>query len=330
MTKREIRTPQAFKDLITIISISFLVFLLGYFFDIFEEFIEWSREYDAKSMDEYVALLILLLISFSVFSFRRWQELRHEIGERRKAEAEVRKLNRELEDNILQLTEANRELDAFNNTVSHDLQTPVTIIGGFTKRLLKVYGAKLDPNAKDTLNVIRRHTEKMESFIKDLLSFSRSGRQEINKSEINMNELITIILDELKPLIDNRKIRFKIQELRSANGDKTLCKQVLFNLITNAIKFTRQISFAKIEIGSTHNDQEDIYWVKDNGIGFNPQDGDKLFSIFQRLHDHETFEGTGIGLSIVQRIINRHGGRAWAEGKVDEGAVFYFSLPSKV
>jgi len=329
VTKRENRTPHAFKDLIAIISISFLVFLSGYFFDLFEQFVEWTRKYDAKTLDEYVALIILLLISFSFFSFRRWHELRHEILERRKAEEAIRNLNKELEDSIAQLTETNRELDAFNNTVSHDLQTPLTIIGGFTNRLMRVYGNQLEPSAKEMLTIIRSHTEKMESFIKDLLAFSRSGRQQMKKTEIDMNELIMIILDELKPLTDGREIRFETQKLQPVTGDKLLFKQVVTNLITNAIKFTRQKSPAKIEVGCTHNDEEDIYWIKDNGTGFNQQDGDKLFSLFQRLHDHEKYEGTGIGLSIVQRIINRHGGRVWAEGKVNEGATFYFSLPNK-
>jgi len=179
------------------------------------------------------------------------------------------------------------------------------------------------------LNIIQIHAQKMESFIRDLLAFSRSGRQQLKKIAINMNDVIMDILDDLKPLTEGRKIQFDIHQLPPAHSDKMLMKQVLMNLFTNAIKFTRENNLAKIVVGSIQKDEENIYFVKDNGIGFNPQEGDKLFSLFQRLHDREKFEGTGIGLSIVQRIINRHGGRVWAEGKVNEGATFYFSLPKQ-
>lgn len=315
MTKRNNRTTQAFKDLGAIIAISLLVFSLGYYLDIFEWIVEWSRKYDAKTLDEYVALLMLLIISFSFFSYRRWSELRYEVKERKKAEESIRNLN--------------KELDAFNNTVSHDLQTPLTIIGGFTNRLLKVYGNQLEPTVKDMLNIIQIHTQKMEIFIRDLLAFSRSGRQPLKTVEMNMNELIMDILDELKPLTEGRDIQFDVQQLPPTYGDKILMEQVLKNLLTNAIKFTRKNNLAKIVIGCIQKDEKNIYFVKDNGTGFNPQEGNKLFSLFLRLHDHEEFEGTGIGLSIVQRIINRHGGRVWAEGKVNEGATFYFSLPNQ-
>lgn len=329
MTKIDNSTTQAFRDFCVVIAISILVFSLGYFFDIFEWLVEWSRKYDSKTIDEYVALLILLMISFSFFSYRRWNELRYEVKERKKAEEAIRNLNKELEDNIVKLTEANKELDTFNNTVSHDLQTPLIIIGGFTNRLLKVYGNKLEPLAKDMLNIIQLHTQKMESFIKDLLAFSRSGRQRLKKEEIDMNELIMNILDDLKPLTEGREIQFEIYQLPLSYGDKMLMKQVLMNLFTNAIKFTKEINLAKIVVACIQKDEESIYFVRDNGIGFNPREGDKLFSLFERLHDREKIEGTGIGLSIVQRIIHRHGGRVWAEGKVNEGATFYFSLPNQ-
>ena len=329
MTKRDNRTTQAFKDLCAVIVISLLVFSLGYFYDFFEWLVEWSRKYDAKTLDEYVALLMLLIISFSLFSYRRWSELRYEVKERKKAEEAIRNLNKELEDNVVKLTEANKELDTFNNTVSHDLQTPLTIIGGYTNRLLKVYGTQLEPNARDMLNIIQIHAQKMESFIRDLLAFSRSGRQQLKKIAINMNDVIMDILDDLKPLTEGRKIQFDIHQLPPAHSDKMLMKQVLMNLFTNAIKFTRENNLGKIVVGCIRKDEENIYFVKDNGIGFNPQEGDKLFSLFQRLHDREKFEGTGIGLSIVQRIINRHGGRVWAESEVNKGATFYFSLPNQ-
>jgi two-component system sensor kinase len=329
VTKIDNRYTQAFKDLCAVIGISLLVFSLGYFYDFFEWIVEWSRKYDAKALDEYVALIILLLIGVSIFSFRRWHELKLEVIQREKAEDAVRNLNKELESNVIKLTETNKELDTFNNTVSHDLQTPLIIIGGFTNRLLKVYGNQLETPAKEMLSIIQIHTQKMQSFIKDLLSFSRSGRQQMKKAEIDMNELIGNVLDELKPFADGREMYFDIRELPSAYGDRNFMKQVMTNLFTNAIKFTRQKPRAIITVDCMRMDKENVYFVQDNGIGFNQQEGDKLFSLFERLHEHENIEGTGIGLSIVQRIINRHGGRVWAEGKVNEGATLYFSLPNK-
>lgn len=320
---------QSFKDLCAVTASALLVFSLGYFFDFFEWLVVWTRGYDAKELDEYVALLILLLFCVSVFSFRRWYELKLEVIQREKAEDAVRNLNRELESNVIKLTETNKELDTFNNTVSHDLQTPLIVIGGFTNRLLKVYGNQLETPAKEMLSIIQIHTQKMQSFIKDLLAFSRSGRQQMKKAEIDMNELIGNVLDEIKPLTDGREIHFDIRELPVAYGDRNFMKQVMTNLFTNAIKFTRQNPRAIITVDCMQRDKENVYFVQDNGMGFNQQDGDKLFSLFERLHEHEKIEGTGIGLSIVQRIISRHGGRVWAEGTVNEGATFYFSLPNQ-
>lgn len=327
MINRTKNPSQSFKDLCAVIAVALFVFSLGYFFDFFEWLVVWTRGYDAKTLDEYVASLILLLICIGIFSFRRWHELRLEVTQREKAENEVRDLNKALEANVVKLTEANKELDTFNNTVSHDLQTPLTIIGGFANRLLKVYGPQLEPHAKEMLTIIQTHAQKMESFIRDLLAYSRSGRQQMKKSEIDMNELIGNILDEIKPLTDGRSIYFDIRQLLPAYGDKTFIKQVMTNLFTNAIKFTRQKNPASIIVDCMHKNRGNVYFVKDNGLGFNQQEGDKLFRLFERLHEHEQIEGTGIGLSIIQRIISRHGGKVWAEGKVNEGATFYFSLP---
>ena len=169
-------------------------------------------------------------------------------------------------------------------------------------------------------------TLKMESFIKDLLSYSRSGRKQIKRTEIDMKNLTDNVLNELFPLIDGRRIEFVIKELPPAYGDIALMKQVFTNLISNAVKFTRQRNTGVIEVGYKKNGG-DVYYVKDNGVGFRHEDVDKLFTLFQRLHDSEKYEGTGIGLSIVQRVIDRHGGKVWAEGDVDKGATFYFSMP---
>jgi PAS domain S-box-containing protein len=257
----------------------------------------------------------------------RYDGLIEDITERKIAEDKIQKLNEELEKKVMELMEANKELEAFNRSVSHDLQTPLTLIGGFTSRYLKIYGDKLSTDEIDTISIIQTNAQKMERLIKDLLAFSRLGRQEIKLVKIELRDLITTVLDELNPLSEGRMIKFDIKSLPSVYGDKGLIKQVLVNLLSNAIKFTQSRDVAVIEVGYRVEKDENIYYVKDNGIGFDFQKTDDLFSPFYRLTEAKEFEGTGIGLSIVQRIINRHGGRVWAEGKINEGAVFYFSLP---
>jgi PAS domain S-box-containing protein len=253
-----------------------------------------------------------------------------DITQRKIAEEEAKKLDRKLEQKVLELTEVNRELDAFNYTVSHDLKVPLVIIGGFTRRFLKGHGNNLDTKDKDMLNAIQGHTQKMERLINDLLAFSHVGRRKIKPTEINIGNLVTTVLEELKPLTEGRMIKYDIKTLPTAHGDQSLIKQVFINLFSNAIKFTTNKKTAIIEVGGLTEENENIYYVKDNGMGFNSQDSDKLFTVFQRLHGIEELEGSGIGLSVVQRIINKHGGRVWAEGRVDEGASFYFSLPNKI
>lgn len=252
-----------------------------------------------------------------------------DITKRKKAQEEVQNLNRELEQYILKLTEMNRELDAFTHTISHNLKAPLFIIGGFTNRLQKNYWDKLDTDGKVMLNAIQMNTQKMNRLIKDFLAFSRSGRQQIKPTKIDMGNLVTTVLDELKSLLEWRMIKFDIKALPRGYGDRALIKQVFINLLSSAIKFTSTKEKAVIEVGSKVEENENIYYVKDNGVGFNPQDKDKLFSPFHRLSGTKEFEGTGVGLSIVQRIVNRHGGQVWAEGKVNEGATFYFSLPKR-
>ncbi len=259
----------------------------------------------------------------------RYDGLIEDVTERKLAEEKIQKLNEQLEQKVLELMEANKELEAFNRSVSHDLQTPLLVIGGFTRRFLKLYGNKLDTDEIDMINTIQINAQKMERLIKDLLSFSRSGRQEIKPVKIDMRNLMTTVLDELKPLSEGRMIKFDIKALPSSYGDIGLIKQVLVNLLSNAIKFTCSKDKGVIEVSCRVEENENIYYVKDNGIGFYSEYTDKLFSPFYRLPDAKEFEGTGIGLSIVERIIHRHGGRVWAEGKVNEGAKFYFSLPRK-
>ena len=253
-----------------------------------------------------------------------------EITMRRKAEEEIRKLNKELEKKLFELTAANQDLDAFNQTISHDLKAPLVIIGGFINRFIKTHGDKLDTKENDMLNAIQEYTQKMERLIRDLLAFSRVGRQKIKPTEIDMGSLVTAVLKELKPLSEERMIKYDLKTLPKGYGDMALIKQVFVNLLSNAIKFTTNEKMAIIEVGGGSEENENVYYVRDNGIGFNSRDSDKLFTVFQRLHGIEELEGSGVGLSIVQRIVNKHGGRVWAEGRVNEGATFYFLLPNKI
>jgi signal transduction histidine kinase len=255
--------------------------------------------------------------------------LKEEIDDRKLAEEEVRNLNRELKRKVSELVEANKELDAFNYTVSHDLKAPLIVIGGFARRLLKIHADGVSAGRGEMLAIILENTRKMERLIQDLLAFSRAGRQQMKEEEIDMKSLAAAVVDELKPLSDGRKIAVDLGPLPPSPGDVALIKQVFINLLSNAVKFTGAKKRSLIEVGCRVEGDENVYYVKDNGIGFNSDLADKLFSLFHRLPGSGEFEGTGVGLSIVQRIINRHGGRVWAEGKEGKGTIVYFSLPKK-
>ena len=233
---------------------------------------------------------------------------------------------RALEEKNQALEAAVKDLDAFSYSVSHDLRAPLRAIAGFNRILLKEYGPCLDATAREYLESVRDNAIQMGQLVDDLLAFSRLGRRSIAKQDISVAAIVEQVLREVRPRYEGRNIEVTVSELPRVQGDPALLKQVFINLIDNAIKYTRMREEAVIEIGSSEADGERVFFVKDNGAGFDMQYADKLFGVFQRLHRQEDFEGTGVGLAIVQRVIMRHGGRIWADAAVDKGATFYFTL----
>ncbi len=255
-----------------------------------------------------------------------------DVTDRKQAEQEIQTLNRELEKRVAERTSelerANKELEAFAYSVSHDLRAPLRHIDGFLELLQKQMGPALDEQSRHYMGTISNAAQKMGRLIDDLLSFSRMGRHTLSRHKVALEEVAHNILREFRPDTVGRKIDWRIGNLPEVSGDEAMLRVALMNLISNALKFTRSREKAVIEIG-TRPDQtgEAVIFVRDNGVGFDMAYSDKLFGVFQRLHHADDFEGTGIGLANVHRIIERHGGRTWAEGKTDQGATFYFSLP---
>jgi PAS domain S-box-containing protein len=250
-----------------------------------------------------------------------------DITERKKAEDEIKKLNEDSKRRTIELESAYKELETFSYSVSHDLRTPLVVIGGFSRVLLEKHANHLDAKGQQFLDLIHSKAHRMLQLIDDLLTFSRSEHQQMKPSDIDVGELAKTVFEELKSSVPEQTLRLDIKTLPPAHGDPSMIRQVFVNFLSNAIKFTRPKGAGVIEIGCVVKENQNVYCVKDNGVGFDMRYAGELFGVFQRHHAVDEFEGTGIGLAIVQRIIQRHGGQVWAEGEVNQGAAFYFTLP---
>ena len=248
-------------------------------------------------------------------------------GSEKKNEMLIQNLENRVKERTIQLENVIKELESFSYSISHDLRAPVRIMDNFAKILLEDHSETLNPEGKKILKMIIDNAKNMDRLIDDLLAFSKLNRQEIKPEEIDMEKMVNMVFSELVYHSDKGKIQFRVQPMPLVHGDLAMIRQVWRNLIGNAIKFTSRKPDPEIEIGSYPENNEIIFFIRDNGVGFNMAYVDKIFGVFKRLHSSKDFEGTGVGLAIVQQVIHRHNGRIWAEGKVNEGATFYFTLP---
>ncbi|MDD5248751.1 MAG: ATP-binding protein [Rhodocyclaceae bacterium] len=305
---------------------------------------EWWRE--AAKYASLAATFAFLTLLGGRFVLRAWQartrsyeeirvlnaELARDNVARRQAEEEVGRLNAGLEQRVrertAELEAANKELESFSYSVSHDLRAPLRAIDGFALILTEEYDSKLDEDGRHCLDRIRSNAVRMGTLIDDMLDFSRMSRREMAVAPVDMAALAREVFDEVRGAAPQRKIELRLGDLPPARGDRAMLRQVLVNLIANAVKFTAERAEAVIEVTGAAAGKEIVYNVKDNGVGFDMRYVDKLFGVFQRLHSAADFQGTGIGLAIVKRIVERHGGRAWAEGAIGTGAALHFTLPN--
>jgi len=276
-------------------------------------------------------ILLDVEISAGIISGDRVLGIFRDITKRKETEKEIAELNESLEEKVKertgQLQEVNSDLESFNYSVSHDLRSPLQVISGYTSILLKKYGDQLNEEAQRLLQGIKGYTKQMSLIMESLLNLSRLGRASVEIAPCNMNEIVEEVISELIVVFEAKRAEIAVLPMPVTSCDSGLIKQVWLNLISNAVKFSKQKEVPVIEIGSVDKAQELVYYVKDNGAGFDMKYVDTLFGLFHRLHNAAEFEGTGVGLTIVHRIITKHGGRIWAEGEVNEGATFYFTLP---
>jgi two-component system sensor histidine kinase/response regulator len=290
------------------------------------------KGYSAGAVDYLMKPVISGVLRAKVEVFVELAQVRHslqqEIAERARIAGEVSKLNMVLEQRNEDLTAANGDLEAFSHSVSHDLRMPLRHIQAYVSMIEESALSKLNSDEQRRLKGVREAAQRMSQLIDDLLAFSRIGRTAMRRSPIDLNSLVKAVITELQPEIKNRKVDWTLQQLPYISGDRPLLHQVFLNLLANAVKYTRTRAEASIQVFAVEQDDEVIVGVKDNGVGFDAAYSDKLFGVFQRLHSATEFEGTGVGLANVRRIVQRHGGRTWAESVLNEGATFYFSLPA--
>jgi PAS domain S-box-containing protein len=280
-----------------------------------------------KDGSQFWANVVLTAVRDSRGKLIGFAKVTRDLTERMRAESDLNALVQRLERRTRQLEEANAELDGFTYSVSHDLRAPLRAIDGFARVLVEDCAPLLDADAKKTVDVICRNTQKMGRLIDDLLNFAKLGRHEVRRVRIDMAALVRTIAEEVRE--PGRSIEIRIADLLQAPGDPALLRQAWFNLLSNAVKYTRSRTHAVIDVTAEMRASEVVYCVKDNGVGFDPQYKSKLFGVFQRLHPASQFEGTGVGLALVQRIVHRHGGWVNAEATLGEGATFSFALPVK-
>ena len=292
----------------------------------------FEMEFPLRAADGHYGWFITRVLPFkdATGNIVRWYGTNTDLSQKREADQEIRRLNANLEHQVAErtaeLAAANKELEAFSYSISHDLRAPLRAIDGFSQAVLEDYGEQLPEQGRHDLLTIREGAHRMGALIDGLLRFSRLSRTPLDKEEINTGLLVRTVLEGLKSEREGRQIEIRIGELPDCQGDPALLGQAWINLISNALKYTRHRLPAIIDIGCKAEQGEQVYFVRDNGAGFDMQYAHKLFGVFQRLHRKDEFEGTGVDLAIVQRIIHRHGGRIWAEAALDHGATFSFTL----